>query len=312
MSELRHDALTGRLVLLAPTRSARPHTAADPGTRGVEGADCPFCPGNEHDTPPEVARTGPGGPETPGWRVRVVPNLYPIVGGPDAGVGTTGAHEVAVLSPDHGRSFADLTHDEAAEVLTVLRDRAAFHLAAGRSYVQILVNHGRGAGASIAHPHAQLLALDFVPPAVTVAAERFATLGADLVRADLDEAVSLDLGVVVGDEIVAWCPAASAAPFELRIAARGAGPNFDAAADGDVLGVAVVLRDVVAALRAVAGDLPYNVVVHTAGHVEHYHWWLEVVPRNGVVAGFELGTGVLVNTIDPRDAAAKLRDALRS
>jgi UDPglucose--hexose-1-phosphate uridylyltransferase len=309
MSELRHDALTGRLVLLAPTRSERPYTTAAPASAGADAGSCPFCPGHEGETPPEVARTGTGAPDTPGWRVRVVPNLYPIVGGPDAGVGATGAHEVAILSPDHRRSLGALSHDEAAEVLTVLRDRAAFHLSAGRSHVQVLVNQGRGAGASITHPHAQLLALDFVPPAVTVAAERFVTADSDLVLDDLAAALAIDHGVVVGDKVAAWCPAASAHPFEVRIAARDAGTTFEHAGDGQVLGVAVVLRDVLAALR-VCDDPPYNVVVHTVARAERYHWWLEIVPRTAVVAGFELGTGVLVNTVDPQDAARQLRDAL--
>jgi len=159
--ELRHDALTGRLVLLAPSRAGRPNTTSPPlpgGDRGGEaGGGCPFCPGHEHETPPELARTGDGIPDGPGWRVRVVPNLYPIVGGLGAGPGATGAHEVVVLSPDHARAFGALDQDQATEVLGVLRDRARVHAQAGRAHVQVLLNHGRGAGASIAHPHAQLL-----------------------------------------------------------------------------------------------------------------------------------------------------------
>ncbi len=122
--ELRRDELSGRWVLLAPGRAARPHTfgSSAPDAPGPDA--CPFCPGNEHLTPPEVYRTGDGAPDTPGWRVRVVPNLYPIVGGPDAGPGATGAHEVVVLSPAHRDSFAQLDDAQATEVLTVLRDRA--------------------------------------------------------------------------------------------------------------------------------------------------------------------------------------------
>jgi UDPglucose--hexose-1-phosphate uridylyltransferase len=311
------------LVLLAATRGARPFTtssigslAADRDTRSARAPSpvdgCPFCPGHEAETPPEVARTGTGAPGEPGWRVRVFPNLYPIVGGPDASTGATGAHEVAVLSPDHDRAFGALTHDEATEVLTVLRDRTRAHVAAGREHVQVLVNQGRGAGASIAHPHAQVLALDFVPPAVSVATERFATAAGDLVLADLGEAVKSDQGVVVGDEVAAWCPTASASPFETRIAAIGGGARLDQATDAHVLGVAVVLRDVLAAVATALDDPPYNIVVHTAdAHTDaaSYHWWVEVVPRTAVVAGFELGTGVLVNTVAPQDAAARLRGA---
>ncbi len=256
-------------------------------------------------------RTGPGEPGEPGWRVRVFPNLYPVVGGPDATAGATGEHEVVALSPDHDRAFGALTYDEATEVFSVVRDRARAHLRAGRQHVQALVNHGRAAGASIAHPHAQVIALDFVPPAVGVAAERFAAAGTDLVLADLADAVEHDQGVVVGDEVAAWCPSGSASPYEVRIAAVAGGAHFDEATDAHVLGVAVVLRDVLAAIATALGDPPYNAIVHTAepGADVRYHWWVEVTPRMSVVAGFEMGSGVLVNTVTPADAANHLRGA---
>jgi UDPglucose--hexose-1-phosphate uridylyltransferase len=181
----------------------------------------------------------------------------------------------------------------------------------GRQHVQVLVNHGRAAGASIAHPHAQLVALDFVPPAVAVATERFQRAGSDLVLADLEDAIGRGQGVVVGEEVAAWCPSGAATPFEVRIAARGAGGRFDEAGDAHVLGVAVVLRDVLASVASGLGHPPYNVVFHSAdvSSSTGFHWWVEVVPRTAVVAGFELGTGVLVNSVDPGDAAARLRSA---
>ena len=165
------------------------------------------------------------------------------------------------------------------------------------------------AGASIAHPHAQVLALDFVPPAVTVASERFAAAASDLVLADLTDALDRDQGVVVGDEVAAWCPSGSASPYELRITALRAGPHFEEASDAHVLGVAVVLRDALSAIAMSLDDPPYNVVVHTAAasSADPYHWWVEVTPRTSVVAGFEMGTGVLVNTVDPATAATHLR-----
>lgn len=243
--------------------------------------------------------------------MRVFPNLYPIVGGEEAGTGATGAHEVIALSPDHDRDFGALTHDEAAEVLGMLRDRARANVGSGHEYVQVLINHGRAAGASIAHPHAQLVALDFIPPAVTVATERFADAASDLVLADLADAVDREQGVVVGEEVAAWCPTGSASPFEIRIAARWAGARFDEATDAHVLGVAVVLRDVLASVADVLDHPPYNVVIHGADAPSgaRYHWWVEVTPRTAVVAGFELGTGVFVNSVDPEHAAAQLRDA---
>ncbi len=311
MPELRHDALTGRLVLLAAARASRPFTTSTVERDRSGPDDFPFCPGHEHDTPPEIARTGSGAAGEPGWRVRVFPNLYPIVGGADAKTGSTGAHEVVVLSPNHARAFGSLSHDEAVEVMTMLRDRARAHAAAKREHVQVLINHGRTAGASIAHPHAQVVALDFVPPAVTVSIERFGDAKRDPVLTDLAEGIKAEQGVVVGDQVAAWCPSASVSPFEVRVAAIAAGARFDEAADAQVLGVAVVLRDVLAALASELGDPAYNVVVHSADTktAAGYHWWVEVVPRVAVVAGFELGTGIYVNSVDPADAATRLRAA---
>jgi len=310
MSELRRDELSGRWVLLAPGRAARPHTFGSAGA-DVPGPDaCPFCTGNEHLTPPEVYRTGDGAPDTPGWRVRVVPNLYPIVGGPDAGPGATGAHEVVVLSPAHDHSFAQLDDVQAAEVLTVLRDRARHHLAAGRTFVQVVINHGRAAGASIAHPHAQVVALDLVPPAVALAVERFDAAGHDLVVADLDRAGD-DLRLVDGP-VAAWCPRAGSTPYELRLALRSDGSRFDEARDDDMRPLAGATRSVLARLAVATGDVPYNLVVHTAPpgtSRESFHWYVEVQTRMAVVAGFEHGTGILVNTVPPEVAAQELGGA---
>jgi UDPglucose--hexose-1-phosphate uridylyltransferase len=316
VSELRHDVLTGRLVLLAIRREARPSTFAR-GAPRVPGAPrtCPFCPGHEHETPPEVARAGPGAPDTPGWRVRVVPNLYPIIGGDAPGPGAGGAHEVVVLSPAHDASFGDLDDDQAVEVLTMLRARARAQTDAGRPHVQLIVNEGRAAGASIEHPHAQVLALDFVPPAVTVAVDRFAQLGSDPVLADCADAGERGQVVVPGDEVAAWCPTGAASPYETRVAVVSAGARFEHASDGAVLGAAVVLRDVVAAIGRVLDTdghrVAYNVVVHNGPvGIDRYHWWIAVVPRVAVVAGFEMATAVLVNTVDPAVAAERLRERL--
>jgi UDPglucose--hexose-1-phosphate uridylyltransferase len=308
--ELRRDRLTGEVVLLAPGRAARPHTVRGTPERSTEAPRCPFCPGHESDTPPEVARVGDGPTDGPGWRVRAFPNLYPIVGGAEARDGATGDHEVVVLSPDHLRDLGALDDDQTIDVFGVLRDRSGAHIQAGHAYVQIAVNHGRAAGASIEHPHAQVLALDFVPPAVEAAVTRFRAAGTDLiaddqVRAEADGGLVLQRG-----ETGAWCSPGSAAPYEIRVATRGGGTQFAAAPDHELADTALAVRDCVRRLNRLLDGPPYNVVVHdapTGGGGEHYHWWVTVLPRLSVPAGFELGTGLLVETVDPRDAAEQLR-----
>jgi len=297
MSQLRHDPLSGHDVIVAAGRAARPTTFADGSpadAAGIEG--CPFCPGHEARTPPEIARTGPGEPNTPGWRVRVFPNLYPIVD----------AHEVVVLTPDHQRSFADLDDTEATEVVTMLRDRVHARLEAGCAYGVAILNHLRGAGASISHPHAQVFALDVVPAAVDASLARVRDAQHDLVLRDADAAL---LVVTRHGEITTWCPHASSSPFQIRLAHDGAGARFDHAENEVIAAIAIALRDALECVRATLGDVPYNVVVHTAPRDRApFHWYVEVVPRLSVVAGFEYATGILVNTVAPDAAARDLRE----
>jgi UDPglucose--hexose-1-phosphate uridylyltransferase len=314
VTELRRDRVTGRLVLVAPGRAARPHTNADPssGRRGHGPSydpACPFCPGNESHTPPEITRTGEGAPGEAGWRVRVFPNLYPFAGGEGAGPGATGTHEVVALSPDHSRAFGQLVGDQPCEVLSVSRERARALAADGHAYVQVLVNQGRAAGASIAHPHAQIVALDFVPPAVEAALRRFEQ--SDPVADDVSDASEHGRGLLDRDAVRAWCPEGAVAPFEVRLAVTEPGSRFTDVGDDALRGIADALRDVLAAIAVALDDPPYNVVVHTAPVADHgpYHWWVEVAPRVSVVAGFEMGTGVRVNTVPPERAAEILRES---
>jgi UDPglucose--hexose-1-phosphate uridylyltransferase len=284
--ELRVDALSGRWSLVAPERAARPYTTAaiTPPAAGIP-ADGPGCP-------------------------RVVPNLYPAVGGTDAGPDAGGVHEVVIFSPEHDRALAQLDDDQAVEAFVVLRDRARVHYDAGHTFVQAIVNHGRAAGASIEHPHAQVFAIDVVPPLVTARIERFASAGEDLVTAELASAMRDSLAVVTGPAIV-WCPHASTFPYQLRIAHRSTRARFDDAADNEIAVVALATRDALARLRAAIGDVAYNVVIHTApvGPAPFFHWWVDVRPRLTVTAGFEEGTGIYINTVVPDRAADALRSA---
>jgi UDPglucose--hexose-1-phosphate uridylyltransferase len=295
MSQLRHDQLSGRDVIVAAGRAARPTTFAAEADESSGVGECPFCPGNESVTPPEVARVGDGQVGQPGWQVRAFPNLYPIVD----------THEVVVLAPDH-RSFGELDDDEASAVVMVLRDRLRVHLAADHAYGVAIVNHLKAAGASIAHPHAQVFALDVVPRAVEETLARFRTAGIDLVRADVLD----DLVVQAAGPVTVWCPAAAPSQHLVRLAHDDAGERFDQARDDMLRAVAVALRDTLARIRAVLGDVPYNVVFHTAPRDgTPFHWYVEVIPRLSVIAGFEQATGILVNTVPPDQSAELLRAA---
>jgi len=286
MPEMRVDPLTGRPTIVAPARDQRPHRP-DP---------CPFCPGNERLTPPEVARTGDG----TAWRVRVVPNRYPLV---------EGAHEVVVLSPDHHRSLGELPVAHVGELLAVLRDRCRHHAAAGRPCPQVYVNHGRAGGASLVHPHAQVVALAAVPPAIRDEARLCGP--ADGCRVCAALAAVDDLVVVEGADAVVWCPWASTTPFEMLAAPRRHRARFEDTTGDELLGLAAVLVPALERLGRAEDDPPYNLAVHSGppGDPGGFHWHVHVWPRLQTAAGFERSTGIAVTTVDPIDAATALRSA---
>lgn len=308
-----------------PARSPAAGASPDPRSAGREPGPprpCPFCPGHEAETPPEVARTGDGDADGRGWRVRVVPNRYPIVtGGPRPLRATgsrfhdsaraTGVHEVAVMSPDHGRGLADLSGVEVEELFEVLAERVRSHLGTGHEYVQVLVNHGPSAGASIEHPHAQLVAIDLLPPVVETELSHVAGGGECSVCRAVSEDADATSPLFVASRAAApiWCPWWSSAPFEMMVAHRNHAPRLDQGRSG--LGdVARSLAEAAGLLRAAVGDVDYNLAVHSAPASAHdFHWHVHLWPRLSVQAGFEQGTGVLVNSLPPEEAAGSLRDA---
>lgn len=231
---------------------------------------CPFCEGREDRTPPEVLALGRrgGDADAPGWRVRVVPNLFPAFP----------RQEVVIHAPDHVRSFAELDDGQVEAVAEAWTLRRLAGEADGLAYLHALVNEGRAAGASLAHSHSQLVWLDAPPPAVTAEADE-----------GLRELVTRgDLVVAERDGCVAAVHPAGRTPYETVISV------------GDALAPALlVLRDLVRRLRAIEGPVPWNAWLHP-GHIE-------LVPRLTVFAGLELGAGIWVNTVAPEDAAAALR-----
>jgi UDPglucose--hexose-1-phosphate uridylyltransferase len=327
MPDLRYDPHSGRWVVVAAERAARPHTfrALEPISADAPPG-CPFCPGNEGETPPEVFRTGTGAPDTPGWRIRVFPNKFPIVAPAPEGADpapessdrwrrhrpATGRHEVATFSPEHHRSLTELTDPEIVELFQVLRDRVVAHRALGHVYTQVIVNHGKAAGASIEHPHAQIISVDFAPEVLLEELEQQRVEGAVLARDGREHEGSGELAIVRRPGAVAWAPWASSTPYESIIAPREDGPTFADASDTAVEEVALAVRDTLRALRDSVGEQPYNVLVHTRPNDrdDDYQWHVHITPRLQTIAGFELGAGVWVNIVPPELAAQRLRDAI--
>jgi UDPglucose--hexose-1-phosphate uridylyltransferase len=325
LPELRIDPLSGLKVIVAGERGARPGAWLDVEPRPpVDRARDPFSAGHEDQTPPEVyALREDGG----GWKVRVVPNLYPALtsgepgGGEDplaAGRGepdlfavrpALGAHEVIVNAPDPVTSLAELRPDQVETAMTVWRERMRAH--AGASYVHIIVNEGKEAGASLPHTHAQLYALPFVPAAVARERERFTAysnrMGGRNLLEDLvqEEVRRRERVVAIDDEAVALCPFGARVPFHLQLVPRRPAARFS---DDGPLG-ARLLHETLNRLAAVLGSLPpLNMWVRTAPRdAERFCWRIELLPRLAQLAGLEIGTGVHLNVLAPEDAAERLR-----
>jgi len=326
VSEVRVDPLTGLRAIVAGERANRPNAglAADPSPP-LDPAGDPFAEGHEQKTPPEVyaLRENGSAPDTPGWRVRVVPNLYPALSpngdapAPDASpdlftaAAARGAHEVIVNAPQSVTALAELAAEQVAVAMDVWRERMRAHAAA--AYVHVLVNERREAGASLPHTHAQLYALDFVPAAVARERERFSayatrTMGADLL-ADLvqEEVRRRERIVAIDEEAVALAPYGSRLPYQLMIAPRRPRARFE---DDGATGAAL-LHDVLNRLaRRLGASPPLNLWVRTAPRgAERFCWRIDVLPRLTHLAGLELGTGLHLNIVAPERAAAELREA---
>ncbi|MBM3684233.1 MAG: galactose-1-phosphate uridylyltransferase [Actinobacteria bacterium] len=329
MTELRHNPLSGRWVTIAGERAHRPSDFV-PRRLPVEAEPnrpCPFCPGSEEATPPALETYGPQGR----WLVRVVPNLYPAFAGSGPlqvachgplhrSAPATGIHEVLIFSPHHRLSWADLSDAQAGLVMAAIRDRIEDHRStAGVEYTQVIVNHGREAGASLEHPHGQLLGIPFVPGELDEELRAFRAFakendGAPLLDTVVADELAAGQRIVVEDErAVAIAPYWSGTPYELLVVPRRARARLDEAAPGDLAAVARVLRASLGRLRALLGDVAYNLVFHTAPHRQVgpdderlFSWHVHVLPRTTTAAGFEQGTGVRINVVPPERAALEL------
>jgi len=335
LPELRIDPLSGLRVIVAGERGERPGAWLAAAVRPeIDPAGDPFLEGHEARTPPEVfaLREGAGTPDSPGWRVRVVPNMYPALAGPAtepgqedplaAGRGepdlfaarpATGEHEVIVNSPEPVSSLHDLGPEVLSTAMGVWRERMRAH--EGAAYVHVIVNEGATAGASLPHTHAQLYALPFVPATVARERERFTAyfertqgrnLMADLVQ---EEVRRRDRLVSVDSEAVAICPFASRGPFHVQIVPRSPARSFE---DDGPLG-AGLLHELLGRLAAVigAGRVPaLNLWVRTAPRGAHsFCWRIDVLPRLTHPAGLEMGAGVELCVLAPERAAELLRQA---
>ena len=263
---MRLNPLTGRWVTIVAERARRP---SDFAPRAAEIDDparpCPFCPGNEESTLPALETVDDGG----SWRMRVIPNLYPAFDGNSGFVvhhlgpvhvtaEASGIHEVFVYTPDHDGGLDQLDDEQAAELMRAVQRRLAEHAASSEvRYTQVIINHGREAGASLAHPHAQILGLPFVPGEILDEERAFARFAGGCVICTTIEA-ELATGervVFADDDVVCITPFWSGAPFELLLMPRRHELHIQDADPVSIESMGRAIRDAVAHLEAALGDV---------------------------------------------------------
>jgi len=292
--------------------------------------NCPFCPGQEQKTPPEILayRQG-GGPNQPGWTLRVIPNKFPVLRvegdfnrqgeGVYDRMNGIGAHEVIIESPEHSATLAELPEKRVEDVFWAFRDRIVDLKKDRRmQYLLIFKNHGESAGASLEHPHSQLIALPVVPRRVQEELEgskRYFEFKDRCVYCDIIRQESETAGRVVLETqaMIAICPFAARFPFEIWILPRRHQSHFEETDPAAMANLAWVVRVVLRKLDRVLERPAYNFIIHTAPvqepPMEHYHWHIELAPRLTRIAGFEWGTGFYVNPTPPEESARFLREA---
>ena len=328
MPELRKDPVVGRWVIIATERARRPSDFTAEPVRPRQTA-CAFCEGHEHQTPPEILAGRPpdGRPNGPGWTYRVVPNKYPalrIEGELEpAGEGLfdrmngVGAHEVVIETPHHAASLAGLSVDTVTDVLCAFRERMLDLKKDPRfAYVLVFKNHGEAAGASLEHPHSQLIATPIIPIMVSeelAGSAQYYDLKERCVWCDMVRQERRGGGrlIVESHDFAALAPFAPRFPFETWILPTHHRAAFEESTEEELRGAATILGEVLRRVDRVLGEPAYNFMLHTApfreAQLESFHWHLEVIPKLTRVAGFEWGSGFFINPVPPEDAAEALR-----
>lgn len=341
MSELRHDPILKRWVIIATERGLRPIeiTEPPPKPKGKILA-CPFCQGNEDKTPGEIYAIRPPDtlPNTPGWELRVFPNKFPAVaieGDLDRkGLGIydtmrgVGAHEVIVETQHHDQGLSAIPVDKLTRMLEVFVARVIdLHQDKRFRYVLIFKNYGAAAGASIPHPHTQLIATPITP--ITIAQELESShehfmakercLFCDIIN---QEMVMGDRVVMANEHFVLMTPFASRFPFELVIYPRKHCHDFSQCPPPLLAELASFMREAFARIHKGLNDPAYNYMIHTTPNavprpgkpsywttLEYdFHWHIEIIPKLSTPAGFEWGSGMYINSTPPELAAKYLRE----
>ncbi len=336
MPEMRQDPATKQWVIIATERAKRPEDYprnSEKKEYPQYKENCPFCPGNEAMTPPEEIAYRYAGtePNTEGWWVRVIPNLFAALE-PNGDSGRTqengffrkmkgvGKHEVVIESPLHNATIGTMDVKQIEEILLIYRNRFNELSQDSRfQFVKIFRNHGKAAGRSLVHPHSQLIATPIVPLHIRHRLEEamryYDDNGECVFCRMMEEEAECEKRVVLEtEEFLAFEPFASSAPFETWIMPKKHAATYGNISVDDAKKLANVLSRVMKRLHDGLDDPDYNYMIHTApfknADENWYHWFIRIAPRLNMIAGFELGSRVFINTTPPEVAADFLRQGI--
>lgn len=332
MPELRRDPITRKWTVVARARAKRPESFCEKKEAflGLVSND-PFAEGKEKDNAPELlaySKDPRREPDTPGWTVRVFENKYPafdFVFGDKFQIHKNGIYEYekgvgyheVIVTIDPKKHLAFFSSEEMSEILRAYQERFSTHCAKEIvKYVCIIYNHGKRAGASIAHPHSQLFAFpvitnnikDEIDGANDYYKENRRCVFCDIINEERRQKKRI---IMETENFISFAPYAARFPFETWIIPKLHEPYFETMDKDQRFEFGDHLREILNKLYSAFRDPPYNFYIHSSPcdnrEYPHYHWHLELIPRFTKIAGFELGTGMMINTMSPEDAAKYLR-----
>lgn len=330
MSEFRQNLATKEWVIIAPGRSSRPHDFRSEQNNGpvspAHRADCPFCLGNEYKTAIELLRIERDGE----WLMRAVENRFSALSS-EASVertqegvflkcGSYGHAEVIIESPKHNETLATMERSQVHDLLRLYRQRMAeISMMPNIAIVMLFRNWGEHAGTSLEHPHSQIIASPIIPPHIRdpfqKAALHYDSFGScvycDMVAEELRQKQRI---VFENEYYVVFCPFASRTPYELRIYPKVHNASFFWSPKEEFTDLAEALHLAARAVSRLLGEPSCNMIVRTSPvgdeDVRYLHWYMVIVPRISTPAGFEMGSGIYINTAAPEECARSLREAL--
>ncbi len=322
--EIRYDAVSGKAVIISQARENRPMDVDNsPNTqvKQKEEITCPFCPGNESSTPVEEWKLE----DENGWLIRVVENKFPALNknltynekeeglfkwGEAAGI-----HEVIIEHTNHHHEFFNYSIEEFKNIIIAYKERMqSLYTKDSIEFVAVFKNHGKTAGASLKHPHSQIIATPFIPPDLREELEGsksyYENNGQCIFCSIIEEELKLNKRIILEDEnYVVISPYAAKMPYQMSILPKSHQERFENLKEEEVDKLATVIYKLSSSILNNLGNIPFNLYIHTSpkGNYPYFHWHMEIVPRLPVMGGFELATGIFVNSNSPEKCAEILK-----